>query len=916
MLSWLIGTRPREVARRSRPRLGHARWLQLESLETRRMLSVAPIADWTIAAAQELSTTVPTSHKPQSKVWENDNAWWSVIPNGSGTHLYKLTGNAWQQQLQLTTETEIQADVKSLGNLAHVLLFDGPQSQLATLEYSSTLGVYQWWSARAGLVDIGLDNGVETATIDVDSTGRMWLASDGTSQINVRYSDGLYDSWSAPITLADNVSSDDIAVITAMPNNRMGVFWSNQTTERFGFRIHLDGTAPELWTTDEVPASQSALNLGHGMADDHVNVAVTSDGTLYAAVKTGYDTSGQPLIALLVRRANGSWDDLYEVDSDGTRPIVVVNESANRVVVMYTETKGGGRIVMRESPLGQISFGAKKVVISQSTNDVTAPKHVFSDELVVMAGGSTTVYSVRMTSPTSPGPVTTNTNVTRTFRDGVTPSSSYSGTRDTWIRATSPTRRSGSSSSLTIDGSPDSAALLKWDISSIPTGSVVTGASITLQVTSGTVDGYEIYELLRNWSESDATWLQATAGGSWQVAGAQGASDRGNAVLGVLSSPSTGSVTLSLNAAGLAVVQRWINDPSSNFGVVLQDYVNASDAATFRSRETSTSGQRPQLRVDYSTGPVGPVVNQAPVVDAGAPQIAQVGQLVILAGLVTDDGLPSPPQGITTLWSVQSGPSPVVFGDAAARTTGATFSTVGTYVLQLTAFDGALTTIDTVTITIQAASASTLDQGLAAHWRMDQLVGPQLTDASTLANHALVTGNPQVTTGRVNAALAFDGNDFANAPHHSSLNVGQQLTLSTWIRPGKVDTQYLITKSVKDQVDGFELSLSSTGTMFVRFNQATSANAFRVDSLTKYTANASQWIHLAATYDGQFIRLFVNGVQEASLQANFTMAQNTRNLFLGSGDSGYRPYQGGMDDVRIYNRALTAADIQSLATQA
>ena len=80
-----------------------------------------------------------------------------------------------------------------------------------------------------------------------------------------------------------------------------------------------------------MPASASALNVGLGMADDHLNVAVASDGTLYAAVKTSYDTAGYPKIALLVRRPNGTWDPLYEVDQSGTRGIVLLNEHDNTV---------------------------------------------------------------------------------------------------------------------------------------------------------------------------------------------------------------------------------------------------------------------------------------------------------------------------------------------------------------------------------------------------------------------------------------------------------------------------------------------------------------------------------------------------------------------------------------------------------
>jgi CheY-like chemotaxis protein len=87
---------------------------------------------------------------------------------------------------------------------------------------------------------ISADLGVETATIDVDSQGRLWLASDGTTTVAVRYSDPPYSSWSGPITLATGISTDDISVVTALPNGTVGVLWSNQSTQRFGFRAHVD----------------------------------------------------------------------------------------------------------------------------------------------------------------------------------------------------------------------------------------------------------------------------------------------------------------------------------------------------------------------------------------------------------------------------------------------------------------------------------------------------------------------------------------------------------------------------------------------------------------------------------------------------------------------------------------------------
>src|SRR5690606_38206447 len=168
--------------------------------------------------------------------------------------------------------------------------------------------------------------------------GRMWVAWDTASQVQVRWSDAPYSSFSSPITVASGITDDDIAVVTAMSGNKIGVLWSNQNSKRFGFRTHADGSSPSSWTADEVPAAGSALPVGGGMADDHLNVAVADDGTLYAAVKTSYNASDQTVIGLLVRRPNGTWDPLYQVDRIGTRGIVVVDDVTDRLRVVYTRS--------------------------------------------------------------------------------------------------------------------------------------------------------------------------------------------------------------------------------------------------------------------------------------------------------------------------------------------------------------------------------------------------------------------------------------------------------------------------------------------------------------------------------------------------------------------------------------------------
>lgn len=94
-----------------------------------------------------------------------------------------------------------------------------------------------------------------------------------------------------------------------------------------------------------------------------------------------------------------------------------------------------------------------------------------------------------------------------------------------------------------------------------------------------------------------------------------------------------------------------------------------------------------------------PVGNQAPLVNAGADQSITFPDAANLSGSVSDDGLPDPPGTVTTLWTAQSGPGTVTFGNASSPTTTATFSAEGTYVLRLTANDSQLSSFDQLTVT-------------------------------------------------------------------------------------------------------------------------------------------------------------------------------------------------------------------------
>ena len=136
------------------------------------------------------------------------------------------------------------------------------------------------------------------------------------------------------------------------------------------------------------------------------------------------------------------------------------------------------------------------------------------------------------------------------------------------------------------------------------------------------------------------------------------------------------------------------------------------------------------------------------------------------------------------------------------------------------------------------------------------------------------------------------------------------------LRPNDRATQYVVKKARYNGTDGYEVSTSnSSGLVYVRFNQASSGNTYRVDSVSLYPTDGNTWFHVAATYDGQEIKLYFDGVLENTLAApGLVIAENNLALSLGAQDNGQRPFDGAIDEVHLANYALTAGEIQNLIT--
>ena len=206
------------------------------------------------------------------------------------------------------------------------------------------------------------------------------------------------------------------------------------------------------------------------------------------------------------------------------------------------------------------------------------------------------------------------TPATLAFQDGVSPTATYAGTRDVSIGNGSIVNINGSD--LRADGyEEDSAALIRFDVSVIPPWSTVNSVSLDGYVTDTTTQSYPIYEVLRPWSETSATLLNADSTTPWSLRGALSTGtpappDRGTTVLGTWA-PRTADAfnATALNRLGAKLVQDWVRGNKPNYGFIIQDYSDATgdgaewdEAGAQRCDVTGCTNTSPGMTINYNEG--------------------------------------------------------------------------------------------------------------------------------------------------------------------------------------------------------------------------------------------------------------------------------------------------------------------------
>jgi hypothetical protein len=187
-------------------------------------------------------------------------------------------------------------------------------------------------------------------------------------------------------------------------------------------------------------------------------------------------------------------------------------------------------------------------------------------------------------------------------------------------------------------------------------------------------------------------------------------------------------------------------------------------------------------------------------------------------------------------------------------------------------------------------------------------------DESNNQNHGIVyQARPSSDiSGRDGSAYAFNGTGgHILAPAHPSLNVEQEITITAWIKPISTRGQYIVHKAATAGGGGpYSLDIYP-GTIRVLLY---GVNGGYLELSGMRPIQKDLWQHIAMTYDGKITRLYYNGQPDGSAATTGRIATSNKGLEIGTYLWGQPTpyYEGTIDNVRIYKRALDASEIVSL----
>ncbi|MBK9374161.1 MAG: LamG domain-containing protein [Holophagales bacterium] len=188
--------------------------------------------------------------------------------------------------------------------------------------------------------------------------------------------------------------------------------------------------------------------------------------------------------------------------------------------------------------------------------------------------------------------------------------------------------------------------------------------------------------------------------------------------------------------------------------------------------------------------------------------------------------------------------------------------------------------------------------GMVAWWPGDG-------NASDIAgvHHGSVVGGVTYAAGRVGQAFRLDGSTgWVQVPDSAALSVTGQITIDAWINPATTGGR-VVDKITAGGADGYLLDTHGGVVRLIVDGQSVSGAT---------TLPTGAWSHVAGVYDGAEMRVYLNGTLDGSLGTTVAIPVNALSVRIGAASDGGSLFNGLIDEVEVFGRALSQPEIQAI----
>ena len=207
--------------------------------------------------------------------------------------------------------------------------------------------------------------------------------------------------------------------------------------------------------------------------------------------------------------------------------------------------------------------------------------------------------------------------------------------------------------------------------------------------------------------------------------------------------------------------------------------------------------------------------------------------------------------------------------------------------------------------------------GPIAYWKLDDGSGTLAADSSGNGFNGTLVNGPAWVAGRIGQGLSFDGvDDYVDVPSAPALDTFP-LTLAAWVKTTDTGLHGVVNKYLPASLNGYQVFING-GSLCAWYFRDASNYVWDGTGCTLATPGFTDgaWHHVAFVVDAAGGRLYVDGVQKAARAWTGTAGatSTTAGLSLARYPGSAAPYfPGALDEVRLYNRALSASEVAGLA---